>query len=179
MKVPNNPQEHAPVSSVTRVPPLWWHPVLPVSLVAVSRCSRHICVRIWMSVAAHCFNDVLHVTICWGFSPYSYLQICCLLPPALALCACVHACRYMHVYAHVCGDQKSTLSAFLNHSLVYFLRQSFLLNRQLTDLPGLAGQQAPGILLSFSPQCWITRIFQGWLFYSTPGNWTWVIMPAG
>lgn len=49
----------------------------------------------------------------------------------------------------MCGGQKSVMGVFLNPSL-YFWRHSFSWNLKFTSLSSLAGQGAPGILLSLS-----------------------------
>lgn len=50
----------------------------------------------------------------------------------------------MHVDAHVCGFQRSTLDAFLQIPSIFFRDKSVSLDLELVDLASFAGQQAPG-----------------------------------
>ena len=67
-------------------------------------------------------------------------------------------CAYMSVYVCI-WRQRSKPSAFLYHSLHYFLRQDLSLNPELIDLRWLAIKGTPEIWLPLprpwsSPACW-------------------------
>lgn len=71
--------------------------------------------------------------------------------------SCVCMCAGMHVCAWSCGGQCSTPGVFLYGSALYFLRQGLLLTLEHTMPFRQAGQWAPGILLSGTPQSWCYR----------------------
>lgn len=70
---------------------------------------------------------------------------------------CVCMCTHMFVHGGMCalyaqGDKRLMLDVFLNCSSPYLLRQGLSLSLELDNSARLAGQRAPGILLS--PQHW-------------------------
>lgn len=59
------------------------------------------------------------------------------------MCVCVYLCIqvYIHMYAHACEAQRSSLGVFLSHTVPYFLRLGLSLKLEFSNLAHLAGQQ--------------------------------------
>lgn len=66
----------------------------------------------------------------------------------------------MHVWAHARGDSRSTPGVSFDLSKLYFLRQDFRVNLELTLSAKLTNQEVPGIHLSLStfPALWALGI---------------------
>lgn len=52
------------------------------------------------------------------------------------MCVCVYLCIqvYIHMYAHACEAQRSSLGVFLSHTVPYFLRLGLSLKLEFSNL---------------------------------------------
>lgn len=67
-------------------------------------------------------------------------------------------CRYVCICVLVCRDHRLASGVFLNHSLLYVLRQAVLLTVELENEARLLGQKASGIPFLNFPSPGITSI---------------------
>lgn len=76
---------------------------------------------------------------------------------------------YGHMYAWLCGGQRSTLSIFLGHFPAYVLRKASHRYLELTDSAKLASQEVP-----LNPPV-SASLKLGLQICMTPGCFTWVL----
>lgn len=107
----------------------------------------HTCLFICSYVPVHFFIRTcafVHTCLC----------ICSYMPVHLFICACafVHMCLF--ICAYTSGGQRSTLNTFLPPFSNLLLTTWSLTKPGACWLARIARQQAPGVLLSLSPQHW-------------------------
>lgn len=71
------------------------------------------------------------------------------------MCVCTDVCRCVYMFACVCIRRpRSMANVFFSCHILYFMRQVFSLNLELTGLPRQSGWQALTIHLSLFPHHW-------------------------
>lgn len=104
----------------------------------------------------------------------SYILQC---QKAFLILLCI--CRYVCICVLVCRDHRLASGVFLNHSLLYVLRQAISLIVELKNEARLLGQKASGIPFLNFPSPGITSIcLHNQPFHVGIGDWMQVLMLA-
>lgn len=86
-------------------------------------------------------------------------------------CICVYMCTYVHKYTFICGSKRPVLRVTFNYSLLYFLRQAFLLNLEPTVQPDrLASELQRSACFCFPPSFQVPHPHPYPTLYMSAGN---------
>lgn len=105
-----------------------------------------------ISVLVSTKGNVLYLCLSDSFSLSPSLYMCVGRACVYILCGCIRMC--MHVF----GGQMSTSGVIFSYISLYFFRQGFSLNLELTDHARLADRWALGIRLSLGLQTWLPHL---------------------
>lgn len=96
-----------------------------------------------VTMTAVSFKLISRLTIvpCESWSHYLFVCIC------VYTCSSVCMCKYMHMYVHACGAQRSKSGVFLSLSPLYFFETVSSPKPELTSFSRVASQLAPEVLL--------------------------------